>query len=102
MQTLGAQGSLASHFNSIVSTRGVVGLYRAVLPTMLRAGILTSAQLGVYDHAKHTLMDDFPNVFAEGFSTHFAASGIAGFACSAASSPVDVVKVSWKTQRQLS
>lgn len=94
MQTLGATGTLRHHFTSIIDSRGVAGLYRAVFPTMFRAGILTSAQLGVYDQAKHSLMDDFPGIFQEGFSTHFAASGIAGFACSAASSPVDVVKVS--------
>ncbi|KAK4050038.1 hypothetical protein OIO90_005228 [Microbotryomycetes sp. JL221] len=93
MQTLGAQGTLRHHAKAIVSDRGLKGLYRAIGPTMVRAGILTSSQLGVYDHAKHTLMDDFPNLFREGFATHFAASGVAGFVCSATSSPVDVVKV---------
>lgn len=54
MQALGATGNLRSHASAILETRGVLGLYRALFPTMLRAGILTSAQLGVYDHAKHT------------------------------------------------
>ncbi|KAK4046868.1 hypothetical protein OIV83_005764 [Microbotryomycetes sp. JL201] len=93
MQAFGAQGRLRDHARDIVNERGFKGLYRAIGPTMVRAGILTSSQLGVYDHAKHTLMDDFPNVFREGFATHFAASGVAGFVCSATSSPVDVVKV---------
>ncbi|KAM0792673.1 hypothetical protein ACM66B_002453 [Microbotryomycetes sp. NB124-2] len=93
MQASGAQGRLRDHARDIVNERGFKGLYRAIGPTMVRAGILTSSQLGVYDHAKHTLMDDFPNVFREGFATHFAASGVAGFVCSATSSPVDVVKV---------
>lgn len=54
MQTLGASGTLRSHAIAIVQTKGVKGMYRAVVPTMIRAGILTSSQLGVYDHAKHT------------------------------------------------
>lgn len=35
----------------------------------------------------YRLMDDFPTMFGEGFGTHFAASGVAGFVCSAASNP---------------
>lgn len=34
-----------------------------------------------------SLMTDFPTLFREGFWTHAAASGVAGFACSAASAP---------------
>lgn len=54
---------------------------------MFRAGILTSAQLGVYDQSKQILKHDFPTVFREGFVTHLAASGMAGFCCSAVSAP---------------
>jgi hypothetical protein len=54
MQSAGATGTLRHHASTILETKGVAGLYRAVFPTMVRAGILTSAQLGVYDHAKHT------------------------------------------------
>mgnify|MGYP001585191341 FL=1 len=114
MQTLGATGTLRWHAKDILDTRGFAGLYRAVLPTTLRAGILTASQLGVYDHAKHTcvhfcfflrrkltilacrLMVDFPGVFREGFWTHAAASGIAGFACSAASSPGELPSRFWR------
>ncbi|KAJ3150547.1 hypothetical protein HDU89_002953 [Geranomyces variabilis] len=93
MQTPNATGSLAQHFTTIIRTEGgVKGLYRAVGPTVVRAGILTSSQLGTYDFVKYLLLDDFPNVFQEGFATHLAASGAAGFVCSAVSAPVDVVK----------
>jgi len=34
-----------------------------------------------------SLMDEFPHAFPEGFSTHFAASGMAGLAASAISAP---------------
>jgi hypothetical protein len=39
------------------------------------------------------LKTDFPSTFKEGFQTHLVASAIAGFCCSAASNPVDVIKV---------
>ncbi|KAI5481381.1 hypothetical protein MNV49_005003 [Pseudohyphozyma bogoriensis] len=97
MQAYGATGTLRSTAAKIYQARGIAGLYRAVWPTTIRAGILTSSQLGVYDQAKQLLMYDFPGVFREGFGTHLAASGIAGFACSAASSPVDVIKVRMMT-----
>lgn len=40
------------------------------------------------------LMNDFPGTFREGLPTHLAASGFAGFCCSATSNPIDVVKAS--------
>ncbi|KAJ3176545.1 hypothetical protein HDU87_005239 [Geranomyces variabilis] len=93
MQTPNATGSLAQHFTNIIRTEGgIKGLYRAVGPTVVRAGILTSSQLGTYDFVKYLLLEDFPNIFREGFATHLAASGAAGFVCSAVSAPVDVVK----------
>lgn len=54
MQSLGATGSLRSHVTSIYGKDGIKGLYRAVGPTMVRAGLLTAFQLGTYDHAKFT------------------------------------------------
>ncbi|KDE04435.1 hypothetical protein MVLG_05150 [Microbotryum lychnidis-dioicae p1A1 Lamole] len=54
MQSKGAIGTLRWHVEDIVGTGGVAGLYRAIAPTVLRAGILTASQLGTYDHAKHT------------------------------------------------
>ncbi|KAM0750705.1 mitochondrial carrier [Meredithblackwellia eburnea MCA 4105] len=93
MQALNAKGTLRDHAREIISERGIKGLYKAVGPTTVRAGILTASQVGTYDHAKHLLITDFPSIFSEGLPTHLAASGIAGFVCSAASSPVDVIKV---------
>lgn len=54
LQAPGATGSLRWHAAQIVRQHGFQGLYKAVWPTTVRAGILTSSQLGVYDHAKHT------------------------------------------------
>lgn len=53
MQSFGARGTLRDHVGGILGEKGLRGLYRGVGPTTIRAGILTSSQLGVYDHAKH-------------------------------------------------
>jgi len=42
----------------------------------------------------YSLKRDFSHTFKEGMQTHLVASAIAGFCCSAASNPVDVIKVS--------
>lgn len=42
---------------------------------------------------RRSLKRDFPQHFHEGIRTHLVASGIAGFCCSAASNPIDVIKV---------
>lgn len=54
LQAPSATGTLRWHAKQIIQTHGIAGFYKAVFPTTVRAGILTSSQLGVYDHAKHT------------------------------------------------
>ncbi|BGP37543.1 hypothetical protein JCM10450v2_001458 [Rhodotorula kratochvilovae] len=93
LQAPSATGTLRDHASNIYRAHGIKGFYKALFPTTVRAGILTAAQLGTYDHFKHLLKKDFPQHFQEGIRTHLVASGIAGFCCSAASNPVDVVKV---------
>lgn len=53
MQSVGAHGTLRDHVGGVLREKGLRGLYRGIGPTTIRAGILTSSQLGVYDHAKH-------------------------------------------------
>lgn len=53
MQAPSAHGTLRQHAYQIYSANGLKGMYKAVGPTTFRAGILTSCQLGCYDHAKH-------------------------------------------------
>ncbi|TNY19132.1 mitochondrial carrier domain-containing protein [Rhodotorula diobovata] len=93
LQSPAAKGTLRNHAAQIYRSEGIKGFYRALVPTTIRAGILTAAQLGTYDHFKHLLKRDFPQHFHEGIRTHLVASGIAGFCCSAASNPIDVIKV---------
>jgi len=69
---------------------GFVALYRGCIPTISRAMIVTTCQLGAYDQCKEVLAAT--NVLAEGPALHFSASFLAGFIASVASNPVDVVK----------
>ncbi|BGP18780.1 hypothetical protein JCM10213v2_006860 [Rhodosporidiobolus nylandii] len=99
LQAPSATGTLREHARDILQTQGIKGFYKAVWPTTIRAGILTSAQLGTYDQTKHLLKNNFPGTFKEGFQTHLIASAIAGFCCSVVSNPVDVIKVRMMTDK---
>ncbi|BEJ15536.1 hypothetical protein CspHIS471_0501410 [Cutaneotrichosporon sp. HIS471] len=89
----GAQLGLAGHARSIWNEAGVTGFYKAVIPTILRAGVLTSSQLGSYDVAKHFVRSHYSHHFPEGITTHLLCSGFAGFMCSVTSAPIDTIKV---------
>ncbi|WOO84217.1 Mitochondrial substrate carrier family protein ucpB [Vanrija pseudolonga] len=89
----GAALSLRGHARAVYAEQGFKGFYRAVVPTVIRAGVLTSSQLGSYDVAKHFLRTHYPTTFPEGLFTHLVCSGFAGFACSVTSAPIDTVKV---------
>lgn len=72
-----------------VNEEGFSTLYRGVGPTMTRACIVTTFQLGTYDQAKEFLLHVG---MKDGVTCHFSASLLAGFFASVASNPVDVVK----------
>jgi hypothetical protein len=70
---------------------GFKGLYRGVGVTVVRAAVVTAAQLSTYDHTKHLLINK-TSFFKDNFATHLVSSLVAGFCTTAASSPVDVIK----------
>lgn len=72
LQSYGNTRSLRDHIREILDGPGIKGFYRALWPTMLRAGILTSSQLGTYDEAKSVLLRR--QWFAEGPQVHLVAS----------------------------
>lgn len=80
----------ADAFLSIYRNEGLPGLYKGVGPTMLRAAVLTSAQLSSYDQTKVTLRE--LNVLPDGPIIHFLASFVSGLVTTTATSPVDVIK----------
>jgi hypothetical protein len=58
-------------FAEIYRTEGgiISGLYRGTGPTVARAAVLTSCQVGTYDYFKHALMDN-TSEFKDGIVTH--------------------------------
>eukprot|EP00743_Colponemidia_sp_Colp-15_P003616 GILK01003901.1.p1 GENE.GILK01003901.1~~GILK01003901.1.p1 ORF type:complete len:318 (+),score=46.52 GILK01003901.1:39-992(+) len=74
----------------IVSEEGAATLWRGSRPTVLRAMLTTSAQLGTYDEVKIQLLAS--GYFKDGMPAHFCSSMTAGFLATVVSSPVDVVK----------
>ena len=73
----------------IAQEEGIPALWRGTGPTVVRAMVVTAAQMSVYDAAKQQLlglrMSDTP-------ATHGLASLLAGGAASVCSNPFDVVK----------
>lgn len=90
----GASLGLAGQARAVYGEHGIAGFYRAVGPTILRAGVLTASQLGSYDVAKHFVRSHYNHILPEGrVGTHLACAAFAGFACSVASAPIDTIKV---------
>jgi len=69
---------------------GIVTLWRGCTPTVLRACLVTAAQLPSYGLAKSWLLSS--SHFADSTSTHFLASTCSGLVATVVTCPVDVVK----------
>ncbi|KAI8913355.1 mitochondrial carrier domain-containing protein [Gorgonomyces haynaldii] len=80
----------------ILKREGVPGLYRGVVPTTIRAMILTGSQLSSYDQSKQLLIRY--GILQEGVIAHFAASMMAGVVAATCSAPVDLIKSRYMNQ----
>lgn len=76
---------------TIAAEEGRAGLYKGVSPTMQRAAVVAAVELASYDECK-TLLVSALGMAPTGAPTHLAASLMAGFLCTLASSPLDVIK----------
>lgn len=83
-------------FSKIIKADGFKGLYRGVLPTTVRAMILTASQLPSYDQAKHYLKNQ--QHWKEGIKTHLTCSLFASIVVATTTSPVDVIKSRWMSK----
>eukprot|EP00940_MAST-03C_sp_MAST-3C-sp2_P002143 g2143.t1 len=77
-------------FHAIFKEQGVVGLYRGIGPTMMRAAMIASGQLASYDHTKHTLKSN--GIVQDGVALHVFASVVAGLCATTAAQPFDTLK----------
>ncbi|CAD7968768.1 unnamed protein product [Amoebophrya sp. A120] len=88
--------SVLTAFRTIVAERNnsILGLYQGVVPTVIRAAFLTSAQLGTYDVVKNDLLLKyyFEPKDKDSKTVHFAASLITSVVACTASNPADVIK----------
>jgi hypothetical protein len=73
-------------FRYIYRNHGVQGLFRGATPTMARAAVLTSAQIGSYDSIKNNILRQHFGV-NDGYQLHFGASLLAGLITTTASNP---------------
>jgi Mitochondrial carrier protein len=78
-------------FKNIYTTEGLKGLYKGVSPTMQRAAVVAGVELATYDECK-TFLISYLRFSESSVVTHFGASILAGFFCTVASSPLDVIK----------
>jgi hypothetical protein len=78
-------------FGAIYRAEGATGLYRGVSPTVQRAAVVAAVELASYDECKSLLMR-WAGLPPGSMWTHLGASLMAGFLCTLASSPLDVIK----------
>jgi hypothetical protein len=70
----------------IYRLEGIKGLWKGCLPTVARAAVVTSAQLGSYDSIKNNLLKRHFEM-SDGIPLHFACSLLAGIITTTASNP---------------
>eukprot|EP00088_Acartia_fossae_P068158 TRINITY_DN8588_c0_g1_i1.p1 TRINITY_DN8588_c0_g1~~TRINITY_DN8588_c0_g1_i1.p1 ORF type:complete len:297 (-),score=23.98 TRINITY_DN8588_c0_g1_i1:318-1208(-) len=93
-----SHGSLIAVFLDIARKEGKSGLFRGMMPTAQRAGMVAGVQLPVYDFCRDKLARS--KLFPEGGMTNLVASVLAGLAACAASNPIDVIKTRLMVQRR--
>ena len=77
-------------FADIYKNGGIRALYSGASPTVIRAAILTGAQLSSYDHSKRIMLRS--GHFDDNPATHLTASIISGLVTTTAVNPADVIK----------
>jgi len=93
-----SSGSLLSVFIDIAKKEGKAGLFRGVVPTAQRSGVVAGVQLPVYDYCRYKLCRS--KLLAEGAVLNLTASVMAGLAACLASNPIDVIKTRLMAQRR--
>lgn len=77
----------------IYREEGIRGLYRGVMPTVLRASLLTSSQLSSYDHSKHMILSR--GLANDGPLVHIGCGLFSALVTTTVCNPADVLKTRW-------
>ena len=78
------------HVNEVYSNFGIVGFWRGVAPTMVRAMLMNGTKLAVYDTIKHKIID--LKILKDGVAVQFIAACVAGFFQTVVTAPMDNIK----------
>ncbi|XP_059087954.1 kidney mitochondrial carrier protein 1-like [Tigriopus californicus] len=89
--------SLVEGFRDIYFKEGLKGLWRGMVPTAQRAAVVAGVQLPVYDFAKLFFLRN--GLLDNDSSNHLISSFCAGLAACLVSSPVDVIRTRFMSQR---
>lgn len=77
-------------YAKIYASEGLGGLWRGLLPNILRNSVINAVELASYDEIKYQLLKS--GYFKDNIYCHFAASAAAGFLAVIFGSPFDVIK----------
>lgn len=77
-------------YRSIATEEGVRGLYKGLMPNILRNIAVGVTEMVTYDIAKDGIVTS--GLLSDGIPCHFVSAAIAGFVAVVVSSPIDVVK----------
>jgi hypothetical protein len=78
------------HVKDIYHSNGVLGFYKGLQATVVRAFMLNATKLATYDHIKHTLINS--GILKDGYMLHFVSSLVAGVAMATATAPFDIAR----------
>ncbi|EFC42959.1 predicted protein [Naegleria gruberi] len=87
----------------IARDEGFTALYKGSIVTMVRASVLTAAQLSSYDHSKYLLLKSnlFGHTFSDNHVTHLWSALISSLCTAVTISPVDVIKTKYMNDAKL-
>jgi len=84
------------HIKDVYSTQGIIGFYRGLMPTVIRATLLNGTKLGTYDTSKQFFINQG---MQDGVKCQFMASIVTGFCITCVTSPMDNIKTRVMNQR---
>jgi len=92
---------IVTELERIYRLEGLKGLYRGLMPSAQRAGIISGVHLPAYDFSKRCILDS--NIFEDGdcVYTHLLASFCSGLITSFVSNPIDVIKTRMMSQQNI-
>jgi solute carrier family 25 uncoupling protein 8/9 len=90
--TMRYRGTIDAFAKIVKGSSGHAGLWRGIVPNIMRNSIINVTELVTYDVVKTNLLKSRDLALKDTISTHVLAGSTAGVAAAATASPLDVVK----------